>query len=72
MADLARGRPAPAVLKGGGEWYSAFTAELQDAVDAVKSGKEPSIISGSLARDALKMCLAEARSITTGKSVNVA
>jgi predicted dehydrogenase len=67
-----RGKPAPATLKGGGEWCSAFTAELQDAVGAVNSGKEPSIISGGLARDALKLCLAEARSITTGKSVNVA
>jgi predicted dehydrogenase len=67
-----RGKPAPPKLKGGTEWYAAFTAELQDAVDAVRTGKEPSIISGTLARDALTLCLAEAKSITSGKSVNVA
>lgn len=58
-------------LKGGSEWCSAFTAELQAAVDAVKSGDTPRLLSGELARDALKVCFAEARSIATGKPVNV-
>lgn len=58
-------------LKGGGEWCSAFTAELQTAVDAVKSGDTPRLLSGELARDALKVCFAEAKSIATGKLVNV-
>ncbi len=59
-------------LAGGAEWYSAFTDELGQAVEAVESGKEPTILSGALARDALKICAAEARSITTGQSVAVA
>ena len=48
------------------EWCGAFTAELQTAVDAVNSGTESRILSGGLARDALRMCFAEARSIASG------
>jgi predicted dehydrogenase len=58
-------------LKGGGEWCSAFTSELQTAVDAVNTGKPPRLLSGELARDALKVCVAEAKSIATGKPVKV-
>ncbi len=58
-------------LKGGGEWCSAFTAELQTAVNAVQTGELPRLLSGELARDALKVCYAEAKSITTGKPVKV-
>jgi predicted dehydrogenase len=58
-------------LKGGGEWCSAFTAELQTAVDAVKSGVTPQLLSDELARDALKVCVAEAKSIATGKPVKI-
>jgi predicted dehydrogenase len=58
-------------LKGGGEWYSAFTAELQAAVDSVKTGKPADALSGTLARDALRICHAEAKSIATGKPVKV-
>ncbi len=58
-------------LKGGSEWCSAFTAELQDAVDAVNGKKQPTTLSGTLARDALKMCYAEAKSISTGRAVKV-
>jgi predicted dehydrogenase len=63
------GKVSTPQLKGGGQWYSAFTAELQTAVDAVKKNEEPAILSGALARDALKLCYAEAKSIATGKPV---
>ena len=33
----------------GGDPVGAFTAEIQCAVDAVKSGKEPALLSGALA-----------------------
>ncbi len=66
-----RGKPRTPKLKGGTEWCAAFTAELQDAVDAVKTGTEPQILSASLARDALKLCHAEAKSISTVNSVKV-
>lgn len=58
-------------LKGGAEWCAAFTAELQMAVDAVNSGEEPALLSGQMARDALKMCYAEAKSIATGKPAKI-
>lgn len=58
-------------LKAGAEWCSAFTAELQAAVNGVASGQVPQMLSGDLARDALKLCHAEARSIATGKLVKL-
>ncbi|HUG89969.1 MAG TPA: Gfo/Idh/MocA family oxidoreductase [Planctomycetaceae bacterium] len=58
-------------LKGGTEWCSAFTSELQLAVDAVRNGQAPTVLSGALARDALKICHAEARSIAAGRAVSI-
>ena len=65
------GKARPPKLKGGSEWYAAFSAELQAAVDGVKSGSSPRVLSGELARDALKLCFAEAKSIATGRVVKV-
>jgi predicted dehydrogenase len=58
-------------LKGGTEATAGFTAEIQTAVDAVRSGKEPDLLSGQLARDALVLCHKECHSVRTGKAVNV-
>ncbi len=66
-----RGKPRSPKLKGGSEWYAAFSAELQDAVNAVKTSVEPEALSGTLARDALKLCFAEAKSITDGKMIRI-
>jgi predicted dehydrogenase len=66
-----RGKPRSPKLKGGSEWYAAFSAELQDAVNGVKNQTEAPILSGSLARDALKICHAEAKSIAEGKLVRI-
>lgn len=66
-----RGQVKYPKLKGGSEWCAAFTTELQTAVDAVNSGQEPLILSGTLARGALQLCVAEAKSIATGRAVNV-
>jgi hypothetical protein len=67
----ADGKVRSPKLKGGGEWCSAFTAELQVAVDGVRTGQEPALLAGGLARDALKLCYLEAKSIETGKPVKV-
>jgi predicted dehydrogenase len=67
----ANGKMTQPTLKGGTEWCSAFTSELQVAADAVKKGEEPALLSGALARDALKLCYLEAKSIATGKAVAV-
>lgn len=56
-------------LKAGAEWCAAFTLELQAAVNGVKTGQAPHLLSGSLARDALKLCYAEAESIAVGEIV---
>ena len=56
---------------GGTEWCAAFTDELQTAVDGVASGKEPRILSGQLALDALRICLAEAESIAKEQPVSL-
>ncbi|MGD9854048.1 MAG: Gfo/Idh/MocA family protein [Planctomycetaceae bacterium] len=56
---------------GGGEWCAAFTDELQAAVDGVANGEAPDVLSGQLARDALRLCHAEAESIRTGRPVAI-
>ena len=58
-------------LQGSTSWCAAFTNEIQVAVDAVRTGKEPALLSGTLARDALKLCYLEAESVRTGRAVNV-
>ena len=65
-----KGPSKPVKLKTAGE-LSAFTAEIQAAVDGVTSGKEPPLLSGMLARNALVLCFKEIQSVTTGKVVNV-
>jgi predicted dehydrogenase len=71
LTVVANGKAKQPKLKGGSEWCSAFTAELQMAVDAVKSGQVPALLSAETARAALKMCHAEAKSIGSGKAVRV-
>lgn len=57
--------------KGSEEWCAAFTGELQAAVKSIKDRSVSPILSGALARDALKLCYAEAKSIKTSKPVAV-
>ncbi len=59
-------------LNAGSEWYAAFTLELQAAVNGIRSGETPRLLSGQLARDALKICYAEAESIAVGEIVSLA
>jgi len=58
-------------LDAGEEWCAAFTLELEAAVEGVKTGKPPHLLSGTLARDALKLCYAEAESIAVGEIVSL-
>jgi len=67
----ADGKVATPKLKGGAEWCAAFTEELQTAVDGVRAGKEPALLAGSLARDALKLCYLEAKSIASQKAATL-
>lgn len=56
---------------GDGDPVAAFTTEIQTAVDAVKSGDMPPLLSGQLARDALVLCFKECESVKTGKPAAV-
>jgi predicted dehydrogenase len=51
---------------------ASFTLEIQAAVDGAASGKEPDLLRGQLARDALVLCHRECQSVLTGQAVNVA
>jgi predicted dehydrogenase len=68
----ADGKSEQAKLAGGDDPTTAFTAESQTAVDGIKSGKEPDLLSGKLARDALVLCHKECESVRSGQPVAVA
>jgi predicted dehydrogenase len=58
-------------LKGGGDPIAAFTAEIQAAVNGVRANREPNLLSGKLARDALVLCHTECQSVRTGRPMTV-
>ncbi len=58
-------------LAGGDEATTAFTLELQAAVDGIGAGREPALLSGRLARDALVMCHKECESVLSGQAVRL-
>jgi predicted dehydrogenase len=66
-ADGTSEQPKP----GDGDPIAAFTTEIQTAVDAVKSGQMPTLLSGQLARDALVLCFREIESVKSGAVVPV-
>jgi predicted dehydrogenase len=66
------GRSSQPDLAGSGDPLAAFTDEIQTAVDGVVAGKEPDLLSGKLARDALVLCHRECESVKSGKVVAVA
>jgi predicted dehydrogenase len=58
-------------LSGGGDPIASFAAELHAAVEGVRTGKEPDLLSGQLARDALVLCHKECESVKTGQAVKI-
>jgi predicted dehydrogenase len=58
-------------LPGNGDPVSAFTAELQDAVNAVKSDTKSQLLDAQIARDALVMSLKECESAQTGEAIAI-
>jgi predicted dehydrogenase len=67
----ADGKSEQPKLDGGADATTAFTIELQAAVDGISAGKEPDLLSAKLARDALVLCHREIESVQTGKAVAV-
>jgi predicted dehydrogenase len=57
-------------LAGGDDATTAFTLEIQAAVDGIKASREPDLLSGKLARDALVLCYRECESVKSGKVVS--
>ena len=58
-------------IEGGGDPLSAFADELQAAVNGVIAGREPKLLGGQLARDALVLCHKECESVRTGRIVSL-
>ncbi len=54
-----------------GDPIDAFAEEIQTAVNGVKTGLEPKLLSGQLARDALVLCQRECESVRGGAPVAV-
>ncbi len=67
----ADGKTSHPEVPGGGDPIAAFADELQTAVDGVKAGREPDLLSGKLARDALVLCHRECESVKLGRAVDV-
>jgi predicted dehydrogenase len=67
----ADGKAEQPALSGGGDPLAGFVSEIQAAVEGVKSGKEPDLLSGKLARDALVLCHQECASVRSGAPVAV-
>jgi predicted dehydrogenase len=57
---------------GDGDPIIAFAGELQAAVDGVRAGRAPDLLSGRLARDALVLCHREIQSVRLGGPVSMA
>jgi predicted dehydrogenase len=67
----ADGKVETPTLAGGGDATTAFTLEIQSAVDGIATGKEPDLLRGQLARDALVLCHKECQSVLAGEAVRV-
>jgi predicted dehydrogenase len=67
----ADGKTKSPKLKGGGDHLTAFTDEIQAAVNGVMANKEPDLLCGQLARDALVLCHRECQSVKSGKVVAI-
>lgn len=49
----------------------AFATEIQTAIQGVREGRMPDLLSGQLARDALALCYRECESVKSGKILDV-
>jgi predicted dehydrogenase len=67
-----KGEPRRHQPAGGDDPLTAFTAEITTAIEGVMAGKEPPLLSGQLARDALVLCHKECESVRAGSAVAVA
>jgi predicted dehydrogenase len=66
----ADGSPSAVALPLAGE-LTAFTQEIQQAINALSRNQPAPLISAQLARDALSLCFKECESVRTGKVVEL-
>ena len=52
---------------GAGDPLAGFVAELKEVVKSVRTGKTSAVLGGKLARDAIRICQTETRSVVSGK-----
>lgn len=71
MVLKADGTSEQPKLAGGDDATTAFTIEIQAAIDGIKANREHDYLSGKLARDALVMCYREIESVKAGKAVSI-
>jgi predicted dehydrogenase len=64
-ADSKAKRPKMA----GGDPMDAFEAELREVVRCLRSGEPSAVLGAELARDAIELCQAQAKSLASGKRV---
>jgi hypothetical protein len=65
------GKAESPALGGSGDPVDSFALEIQTAIEGVTSSKEPALLSGQLARDALVLCHRECESVKTGQAIAV-
>jgi predicted dehydrogenase len=66
-----RGNAVHPKLPPGDPMLSAFDAEIKEVAQSVTSGKPSSILSGSLARDAIVLCHKQTQAVKSGKTVTI-
>jgi predicted dehydrogenase len=67
-----KGKAEQPTMPGGDPMLSAFDAEIKEVAQSVSSGRPSSLLAGELARDAIVLCHAQSRAVTSGKTVKVA
>jgi len=76
--DSSWGQPLHLLTADGGHEHpelpsqDGFIGEIQYAVDCIREGKEPVILSAESARESLRLCHREIESVLTGEPVTVA
>lgn len=68
---LTAGGKAKQPKLAGGDPMDAFVSELREAVRCLKTGAESPVLGAELARDAIRLCQTQSKSLETGKRVKV-
>jgi len=66
-----RGKAEQPKLPPGDPMLSAFDAEVKEVVQSVTRGQPSSVLSGSLARDAIVLCHKQTQAVKSGKTVTI-